>query len=101
MYNAFPLRALPRISRPHLKRPLRRPFVEERGEEERVEDEEAEEPQPCPPLLPQSGQTSNPTQLQAGNLARCVDKWKSITNNNFVLNIVENGYRIQFFLPLT
>ena len=60
-------------------------------------------PQPQPPLPPPQIQTSNPPCL-AGNLSRYLSNWKLITNNNYVLNIISTGYKIQvnssnLFLP--
>ena len=34
--------------------------------------------------------------IRAGNIARYLQAWKSITNNNFILRIIEEGYKIQF-----
>lgn len=34
--------------------------------------------------------------IRAGNIARYLSTWKSITNNNFILRIIEEGYKIQF-----
>ena len=34
-------------------------------------------------------------------LSSCIDNWKLVTNNQFVLRIVKEGYRIQFQCPAT
>lgn len=67
---------------------LHSPFV---GEAEASE-AEAEAEAPEGEALP----TSNPPQSLAGNLSRYVQNWSTITNNNFLLRILREGYKIQF-----
>ena len=99
------------------------PFVGGRGEQEvrevgveaevpAVEGEEAGQPQaqfrpdslpqtPIPPPPPTPAPNNSPAcnSPPAGNIARYLDKWKQITQSNFILQIIEFGYKLQFNSP--
>ena len=42
---------------------------------------------------------SLPIQNPAGNLNRCLSHWINLTKNNFIINIIRNGYSMQFSSP--
>ena len=51
-----------------------------------------------PPQIPQTqGTQYQNNDFRAGNLTRYLSNWELITNNKFILNIIANGYKIQFF----
>ena len=84
--------------------PAETPVVIEEIEEEEVvgdtiEEEEKDLPQaPVRDLpLPSPSPALPANNSLAGNLARYLLNWQKITTNHFIFNIIQNGYKLQFF----
>ena len=65
--------------------------LEESQDEDIIPQEESLMPLPQAPIRKTSCSTAT-----AGNLGRYFCEWSNITSNNFVLNIIQSGYKIQF-----